>query len=95
MPYDNKEKSFCTWIGSAIVLQLCCHVQLFVVPWTIAHQASLPMEFSRQEYWSGLPFPPPGHLPGPGIKPASLASPTLASGFFTTSATQEPARNWG
>ena len=49
------------------------------------------MEFSRQEYWSGLPFPPPGDLPNPGIwkKPASLTSPALAGGFFTTSATWE------
>ena len=49
----------------------------------------LSMEFSRQEYWSGLPFPTPGDLPDPEIKPASLASPALASKFFTTSATQE------
>ena len=42
------------------------------------------MEFSRQEYWSGLPFPTPGYLPNPGIEPAYLASPTLAGGFFTT-----------
>ena len=45
------------------------------------------MEFSRQEYWSGLPFPTPGDLPDPGIEPASLPSPVLAGGFFTTSAT--------
>ncbi|ELR53043.1 hypothetical protein M91_06274, partial [Bos mutus] len=49
--------------------------------------APLPMEFFRQEYWSGLPFPTPGDLPNPGIEPASLASPTLAGGFFTTSTT--------
>ena len=49
-----------------------------------AHQAPLDMEFSRQEYWSRLPFPTPGDLPDPGIEPASLASPTLAGGFFTT-----------
>ena len=47
------------------------------------------MKFSRQEYWSGVPFPPPGHLPGPGIKPKSLASPALAGGFFSTSTTWE------
>ena len=45
------------------------------------------MEFPRQEYWSGLPFSPPGNLPDPGIKPTSLESPTLAGGFFTTSTT--------
>ena len=43
------------------------HVQLFAIPWTVAHQAPLSMEFSRQEYWSGLPFSPPGDLPNPGI----------------------------
>ena len=48
-------------------------VQLFVTPWTIASQAPPSMEFSRQEYWSGLPFPSPGDLPDPGIKPGSPA----------------------
>ena len=52
-----------------------------------AHQAPLDMEFSRQEYWSRLPFPTPGDLPDPGIEPASLASPALAGEFFTNSAT--------
>ena len=47
-------------------------------------QASLSMEFCRQEYWSGLLFPPPGDLPDPGIEPMSLVSPALAGGFFTT-----------
>ena len=50
------------------------HVRLFVTPWTIAHQASPSMGFSRQEYWSGLPFPSPGDLPDPRIEPGS---PTL------------------
>ena len=45
------------------------HVQLFVTSWTVAHQALLSMGFPRQEYWSGLPFPPPGDLPDPGIEP--------------------------
>ena len=48
------------------------------------------MRFSRQEYWSVLPFPPPGDLPDPGIEPASLASPALAGGFFTTEPPGEP-----
>ena len=52
-------------------------VQLFVTLWTVARQAPLSMEFSRQEYWSGLPCPPPEDLPDPGIKPTSLAAPTL------------------
>ena len=60
------------------------HVQIFVTPWTVDHQAPLSMEFSRQEYWSGLPLPAPGDLPGPGIKPVSLVSPALRGGFFTT-----------
>ena len=46
-------------------------VRLFVTPWTVAHQALLSMEFSRQEYWSGLPFPSPGFLPNSGIEPGS------------------------
>ena len=58
------------------------HTQLFVNPWTAAHQAPLSTEFSRQEYCSGLPPPPPGDLPDPGIDPASLAAPALADGFF-------------
>ena len=50
--------------------QLCL---TFCDPWTIAHQTSLSTEFSRQKYWSGLPFPPPGDLPDPGTEPASPA----------------------
>ena len=64
-------------------------VQLFVTPWTVAHQAPLSMGVSRQEYWGGLPSAPPGDLPDPGIKPGSLMSPALASGFFTASVTWE------
>ena len=60
------------------------HVQLFAAPWTVAHHAPLSLGFSRQEYWSRLPLPSPGDLPDPGIEPAYLASPALASGFFTT-----------
>ena len=47
------------------------HVWLFVIPWTVAYQAPPSLGFSRQEYWSGLPFPSPGDLPNPGIKPGS------------------------
>ena len=64
-------------------------VQLFVTLWTVALQALPSMGVSGQEYWSGLPFPPPGDLPDPGIEPMSFVSPALASGFFTTSATWE------
>ena len=59
--------------------QLLSLVQLFATPWTIVRHAHLPTEFSRQEHWSGLPFPSPGNLPGPGIEPAL---PALAGGFF-------------
>ena len=52
----------------------------FVTPWTVACQAPLSMRFSRQEYWSGLPWLPPGDLPDPGIEPASLLPPTLVEG---------------
>ena len=65
------------------------YVQLFETLWTIAHQAPLSFGFFRQEFWSGLPCPPPGDLPDAGIKPASLMSPTLAGGSFTTSTTWE------
>ena len=52
-------------------------VRLFVTLWTVAHQAPLSMGYSRQEYWSGLPFPPPGDLPNPGIEPMLPAAPAL------------------
>ena len=56
-------------------------VQLFATPWTVAQQASPSMGFSRQEYWSGLPFPSPGALPNPGIEPRS---PTLEADALTS-----------
>ena len=74
---------------SVCVLSRCCRVWLFVTLWTVAHQAPLSMEFSRQGYCSGLPCPPPGNLPHPGIEPASFMSPSLAGRFFTTSITWE------
>ena len=55
-------------------------VSLFATSWTVAHQAPLSLVFSRQEHWIGLPFPPPGDLPDPGIQPRSLVSPELAGG---------------
>ena len=67
-----------------VCAQLFTSVQFFATPWTVTHQAPLPMGFSRQEYWSGLPLPPPGDLPHPGIEPMSPASPALVGGFFTT-----------
>ena len=59
-------------------------VQLFVTPWTVAHQAPLSMGLSRQEYWSGSPCPPPGNLPDPEIEPASPMSPALPADFLPT-----------
>ena len=56
-----------------VKMKLLSHVRLFVTPWTVAYQASPSMEFSRQEDWSGLPFPSPADLPDPGIKPRSPA----------------------
>ena len=67
--------------------QLLSHVQLFVTPWTAARQAPLSMEFSRQEYWSGLPFPTPGDFPDLEIE---LKSPALAGGFFTAETPGKP-----
>ena len=75
---------------SACVLSRLSHVQLFATLWTAALQTPLSIGFSRQEYWIGLPYPPLGDLPDPGIEPMSLMSPALAGGFFTTSATQDP-----
>ena len=69
--------------------QLLSHVRLYVTPWAIAGQAPLSIGFYRQEYWSRLTFPSPGDLPNPGIESQSLASPELASRYFTTSATWE------
>ena len=70
-----------------MVVKLLSHVQLFASPWTVAYQAPLSMGFFRQEYWSGLPFPPPGDLPDPGIEPVS---PAFADRFFTTEPPGKP-----
>ena len=73
---------------------LCCapslNVWLFATPWTVACQAPLSMGFSKQEYWSGLPFPPAGDLPQPGTE---LVSPTLVGIFFTTELPGKPLSN--
>ena len=70
--------------------QSLSHIQLFVTPWTVARQAPLSMGFSRQEYWSGLPLPPPGDLPDAGIEPKSPAAPAMAGTFFTTKPPGKP-----
>ena len=72
---------FC-FCGCCLVVQSCLTL---ATPWTEAHQGPLCMKFSRQEYWSGLPFPPPGDLPDPGVEPTS---PVLMAVFFT-------AEQWG
>ena len=69
------------------VLSCLSCVRLFAALWTVACQSPLSMKFSRQEYWSGLPFPHPGDLPEPGIEPTS---PALAGGFFTTEPPVKP-----
>ena len=74
---------------TAVAAHLLSHVQLCATPWTVAHQPPLSMGFSKREYWSGVPCPPLGDLPDPGIEPVSLTSPTLSGGFFTTSTTWE------
>ena len=79
------------WAGKAVFLpealaQLLSHVQLFATPWTVVHHAPLSMWFSRQEYWSGLPFPSPGDPPDPGTEPTS---PALAGWYFMVWATRE------
>ena len=79
---DRRFTSFCVYV-------LSC-VWLFAAPCAVAHQASLSMAFSRQEYQSGLLCPPPADLPHPGIKPAFLGSPVLAGRFFTTSPPGKP-----
>ena len=68
------------------------HIRLFVTPWSVACEAPLSMGFSRQEHWSGLPFPLPGDLSDSGIKPGSPASPSLAGGFFATAPLGKPYR---
>ena len=65
-------------------------VQLFVTPWTVAHQAPLCTRFPKQEQWNGWPFPPLDDLPDPGIEPASPAAPDLAVRFFTAEPTEKP-----
>ena len=61
-----------------------------MILWAVVHQAPPSMEFSRQEYWSGLPLPPPGDLPNPGIEPESPVAPALAGGFFNAEPPGKP-----
>ena len=72
------------------VLSYFSHIRLYATLWTIVCQAPQSMEFSRLEYWSGLPFPSPGNLPDPGIEPAC---PALVGEFFTTEPPGKPLIN--
>ena len=80
----------CVCVCVCARVQLLSCVQLFATSRTAAHWASLFAEFSRQEYWSGLPFLTPGDLPDPGIEPLSPASPALIRAFFTTQPPRKP-----
>ena len=111
MPPLKKKKNLKVWspvfqpiwqqsIGNLCIHFLACHVTSVVsdslqTHGLTAHQAPLSMEFSRQEYWSGLPCPPPEDFPGPVTELMSLKSPALASRLFTTSATREATLPWG
>ena len=84
----------CVCVHTCVCVSVLSRVQVFATPQTVAHQAPLSMGFPRQEYWSVLPFPPPGDLPDPGIEPSSLVSPALVGGFFTNCATWEALRKF-
>ena len=70
--YAFSQHNECSSLWSTVKVNSLSHVRLFATPWTVAHQGPPPMGLSRQESWSGLPFPSPGDLPDPGIKPGSL-----------------------
>ena len=72
-------------------MKLLSRVQLFVTPWTVAYQAPPSMGFSRQEYWSGLPFPSPGDLPNPGLEPES---PAFQADALTSEPPGKPFSKW-
>ena len=77
-----------------VEVKLLSRVQLSVTPWTVAYQAPPSTGFSRQDYWTGLPYSPPGELLDPGIEPASLKSLALVSGFFITGTTDSGDHLW-
>ena len=83
----QRTTTLCVCICACVCLVLSDSLQ---PPWTLVLQAPLSMGFSRQEYWSGLPFPPPGNLPNPGITPKSLVSSVLAGRFFTNEPPRKP-----
>ena len=75
--FNKSSLSERTWPCLCVRKSRFSHVRLFVTPWAVAHQVPLSMGFSRQEYWSGLTFPPPGDFPDPGIEPAAPEAPAL------------------
>ena len=79
--------SLCSTLRACVRASCFGPVRLFAALWTVVCQAPLSMRFSRQGYWSGLPCPPPGHLPKPGIKAPSPTSPALVGRFFSSSTT--------
>ena len=82
----------CVCVRARVHAWLLSLVRLFVTPWTEAHQASLSMGFSGQEHWSGLPYPPPGDLPDPGIKPTSPMTLALQVDSLLTEPSGKPRR---
>ena len=89
MSLSEEGTKYLVFGARACMLRCFTRARLCATLWTVACQAPLSMGFSRQEYWSGLPCPPPGDLPNPGIEPASLMSPALAGRFLSTSVTWE------
>ena len=91
--WELRSPWLCVGVGVSVCVrarsQSLSHVWLSLTLWTIAHQTPLSMGFSGQEYWSGLPFPPLGHLPSSGIQPASPASPACILGRFFTDESSE------
>ena len=84
---QHKQPGMLCEFGKCVCAQVAQVMSDSEIPWTTAHKATLSMGFSRQESWSGLPFPSPGDLPNPGIEPVS---PALADGFFTTESPGKP-----
>ena len=82
--------TLCVCVCVCVCVCMVSLVWPFATPWTVACQAPQFMEFSRQEYWSGLPFPSLGDLPDPGIEPRSPMCPALAGGFFITEPPKKP-----
>ena len=88
----NMDFGYRSFGGGGLVTQLC---PILVTPWTVACQSPLSMGFPRQEYWNRLPFPPPGDLPKPGIKPESPVSLALQADSFTAETLRKPLMSHG